>query len=199
MELLFKDLLIHEIVLLGLGVLLFFVLIITFIIYVYKNGPVKKLLLFFPFPIIMIAYPSIQGIEIAENKIKIVKTQEDMMKNPSDSIAIKKTIKYSNHIESRANSIEDFTTISKSNLLLGNSKKAIIFAKKALEEDKNNQIALDLKKLAEYNQSVQKKDSSDLKITKAPNVSPELNSIKKYLKKKHLVTINKVKNENDSL
>ncbi len=189
MKSIFGDLLIYEVVLLGLGILLFFVLITTFIIYVFKNEPVKKLLLFFPFPIIMIAYPSIQGIEIAKDKIRIAKTQEEIMNNPSDSVARKKTEKYANHIEKRANSVKDFTTVSKSNLLLGNTEKAITFAEKALKEDKNNQIALDLKKLAEYNQALQKKDSLYLKRTQAPRVLPELNPVKKYLRKSRLITI----------
>ena len=184
----FDNLHIYEIVLLGLGVLLFFVLITTFIIYVLKNEPVKKLLLFFPFPIIMIAYPSIQGIEIAKDKIKIEKIQEDLMSNPTDSVAREKTTQYTHHIEERASTVKDFNIVSKSNLLLGNTEKAITFADKALQKDKNNQIAFDLKKLAEYNQALQKNDSLFLKNTQIPTVSPELNSVKKHIRKSHLIS-----------
>ena len=192
----FNDLLLYELVLLCLGVLLFLVLIIAFLFYMIKNQPIKKLLLFFPFPIIMIGYPSIQGIEIASDRIKLVKNQEELMNDPTDSVARKKTIEYSKKIEKRAKTSQDLVTVSKSNLILGNSEKAISYANKALEINKNDKNALALKKLAQYNEALQKKDSSYLKQNRVPAVTPELISVKKYIRQNNLaIKQKKVTNE----
>jgi len=185
MNTLFKDLLIYEIVLLGLGVLLFMVLIAALIYFISKDKKIAGLLWFFPLPIIMIGYPSIQGIEIARDRIKIAKNTETIIANPEDSVVLRETAIAVEKIEKRAKTTEDFVILSKTNLVLGNSDKAFKYAELALQKEPNHKIANDLKNLAALNVATFNKDSLTLMNLKKTKVSPQLRPVKRYLTRQH--------------
>lgn len=136
MKTLIQDLHLYELVLLFLGVALFFILIFALIYYILKHQEIKKLLYFFPVPIIMIAYPSIQEINISKDKLALTKYQQEVENNPNDTIARQQLEGLSEKLEKRASTPEDILKISKAQLVLGNSQKAIYYANKATEVEK---------------------------------------------------------------
>jgi|SRR5690606_32703117 len=183
MKRLSEDLLIYEIILLGLGIVLFFISI--FIIYTNKEFHLKKLLIFLPLSIIMIVYPTIKGIEISGDRIKISKNTEIIIEDCNDSLALFKTAKALENLEYRAKTSNDFITISKSNLLLGNEGKAIVYAEKALKQDPHNIVASDLLKLGKFKEIAHANDSIALQQINQITVIPELQHIKHYVKQQY--------------
>ncbi|MBW1297384.1 hypothetical protein [Aquimarina litoralis] len=136
MEALFKDLYLYELVLLFLGVFLFLILSAGLVYYIIKKEEIKKLLLFFPIPILMIGYPSVKEITISSDKIAFSKYQEEYIENPEDTIAKQNLEKLTEKLEERAHSPEDIIQISKAKLLLGNTKEAVQYANKAIKIEK---------------------------------------------------------------
>jgi hypothetical protein len=92
-------------------------------------------------------------VSISKDRITLTKHQEDYMENPRDSVAKQKVEEYTAKLEKRASSPEDIVQISKSYLLLGESRKATSLADKALEKEDEegtaSEEARDIKKLAE--------------------------------------------------
>lgn len=154
MKELFSGLLLYEITLLVLGVFLFLILSAGLLYYIIKKEQIKKLLLFFLLPIVMIGYPSIKEISISKDRISLVKYQDMLIENPEDSVAREKVEEYTGKLEDRASGTDDMIRISKSKLLLGNNKEAVVFANKALAKDSTNQQAQDLKKLLSIQQKM---------------------------------------------
>ncbi|WOD42844.1 hypothetical protein [Hwangdonia lutea] len=135
MEKLFENLFIYEIVLLFLGVFLFMILCGSLVYSIAKKYDIKKLLYFFIVPIIMIAYPSIQEIQIEKDKLAIIKYQDKVKNNPDDEDAKENLAKVTDKLEKRASTPADLAVISKSYLLLEKPEKAISFADKAIYAD----------------------------------------------------------------
>lgn len=161
---LFSGLLLYEITLLILGVILFLILSAGLLYYIIKKEQIKKLLLFFLLPILMIGYPSIKEISVSKDRIALVKYQDMLITNPEDSVAREKVEEYTGKLEERASTTDDMVRISKSNLLLGNSREAAYYANKALDKDSTHEQARDLKKLV----SVQETLKEQLQATDNP-------------------------------
>jgi hypothetical protein len=73
----------YERVLLGLGVLLFVVLLFSLIFLVAKNRSIKPLFLFFALSIVMIAFPGIQKIRFEQGALEFDKAKEAWDKHPT--------------------------------------------------------------------------------------------------------------------
>lgn len=188
---LFSGLLLYELTLLVLGVFLFMILCIGLLYYIIKKEQIKKLLIFFILPIVMIGYPSIKEISISKDKIALVKYQEQLIGNPADSVAREKVEEYTEKLEERATSAEDMIRISKSNLLLGKSKEAAAFAEKAIAKDSTNQKARDIQTLITVQQKMNQRVSDNIvsgsevkqmdSLVNEVEVVEELNSLKPFL------------------
>ncbi|WP_299248479.1 hypothetical protein [uncultured Aquimarina sp.] len=133
MKTLLNDLHLYELILLFLGVFLFLILSAGLVYYILKKEEIKKLLLFFPIPILMIGYPSVKEITISSDKIAFSKYQEEYIQNPNDTITKQRLEELTEKLEERANTPEDIIQISKAKLLLGNAKEAIEYADKAIK------------------------------------------------------------------
>lgn len=164
MKALLNDLYLYELVLLLLGVFLFLILSSGLVYYIIKKEEIKKLLLFFPIPILMIGYPSVKEITISSDKIAFSKYQEEYINNPEDTIAKQNLEKLTEKLEERAHSPEDIIEISKAKLLLGNSKEAVQYANKAIKIEKERK---------------ERTDSESTSITKDPSVNASVNSSQK--------------------
>lgn len=196
MENLFSGLLIYEITLLLLGVFLFLILSIGLLYYIIKKEQIKKLLLFFIVPIVMIGYPSIKEISISKDRIALIKYQDLLVENPSDSVAKEKVEEYTEKLERRAVSSEALVQISKSNLLLGNNDEAVAYANKALVKDNTNQKARDLRELVtvqeKMEEQVRRQPSAISDTTRLKNmiqdveVTDDLNNLKPFMIKRNL-------------
>ncbi|WP_298547906.1 hypothetical protein [uncultured Aquimarina sp.] len=133
MKTLLNDLHLYELILLFLGVFLFLILSAGLVYYILKKEEIKKLLLFFPIPILMIGYPSVKEVTISSDKIAFSKYQEEYIQNPNDTITKQRLEELTEKLEERANTPEDIIQISKAKLLLGNAKEAIEYADKAIK------------------------------------------------------------------
>jgi hypothetical protein len=159
MKNLFDGLFLYEITLLFLGALLFVILCIGLLIYFLKKEPINHLLFFFIIPVIMIGFPGINQISISNDKIELTKNQQKLIDNPNDSVAREKVEQITEKLENRASSPNALVQISTSNLLLGNSEKAIVLADKALASDRENMAAREIKNLASVQMQAQKADT----------------------------------------
>ncbi len=130
---LFDNLFLYEIVLLFLGVFLFMLLCGALVYYIIKKEEIKKLLFFFPIAIIMIGYPSVQEIQIENDKFSLRKFSDRVIENPEDTVAQQELTKVTEKLEKRATNTEDLQAVAEANLLLGNSDKAIQLTNKAIE------------------------------------------------------------------
>ncbi|WP_143273578.1 hypothetical protein [Aquimarina sp. MAR_2010_214] len=144
METILNDLHLYELVLLFLGIFLFLILSAGLVYYIIRKEEIKKLLFFFPIPILMIGYPSVQEVTISGDKIAFSKYQDEYIQNPKDTVVKQKLEALTEKLEERAQTPEDILQISKAKLLLGNTKEAIEYADKAIEvekEDADNETA----------------------------------------------------------
>ncbi len=205
----FNDLYIYEITLLFLGTFLFLILSGGLVYYILKKEEIKKFLLFFPIPILMIAYPSIKELNISRDKIELSKYQKRYQENPEDSIAREKIEELTQELEPRATSEEDLIQISKSNILLGEPEKAMQVADKVIEKNKSNSktvedelsevskedksivvtnTAYQLKRIAKIQQqTIEKKDTSGVsERLKDLKLDPELLKISSVIKKSNV-------------
>ena len=134
MKSLFDNLLLYEVVLMFLGVFLFMLLSAALVYFIIKKRAIKSLLFFFAIPILMIGYPSIQQITISGDKIDLAKYQQKYIENPNDYEAKQALENLTEKLEERAETPEDIVQISKTKLLLGKPKEAIVYANKAIEK-----------------------------------------------------------------
>lgn len=180
----FGDLFLYEKILLGIGILLFFILITMLIYFISRNKKLKGLLIFFPVSIIMIVYPSVQGIEIAKDRLSISRNTHLLVENPNDSTAQDQIIKAIENLENRSKTSEDYVILSKSNFILGNNEKATMYNNRALNQDPGNKNAKDLAKLIQYGKAIQAESYSvTTEEIENINVSSELRPIKTFIKK----------------
>ncbi|NER12063.1 hypothetical protein GWK08_01295 [Leptobacterium flavescens] len=176
MKAFFEDLYPFELVLLFLGVFLFLILCAGLIYYIVKKSEIKRLLMFFPIPIIMIAYPSIKEIQIGDYKIAMKEYKQRLLENPEDKEAEEKLREVTEKLEKRASTSEDIKAVSVANLLLGNSEKVIDLTNKAIEKDaaKSNTLSVDGSDTAantKDNQAVH----TLMEINKLASIQEELN------------------------
>lgn len=186
----FSGLLLYELVLLLLGVILFLILCVGLLFYIIKKEQIKKLLLFFAIPILMIGYPSIKEVSISKDRIALTKYQERFIENPNDTVAKQMVEEYTEKLKDRAASTEDIVQISKSNLLLGKNKEAVEFADKALTREDSNEKAQDIKKLVTVQKAIESagiENQDSVKIDSIVRQIPvveDFNKLKPFLMKK---------------
>lgn len=83
---------IYEIVLLVLGVLLFFTTLIAFIYYIFKNRSIKYILLAFFISIVMIAFPALRKIKFGEFELETKGNLSKFREDPSDTLTYKELV-----------------------------------------------------------------------------------------------------------
>jgi len=132
----FDGLYLFEWVLMALGVILFIVLVIAFFYQLTHNRSVGMLLAFFMVPIAMIGYPSLQSIQISDNKVSLEKKADAVLANPADTTARKDLQQQVEKLRSRPFSDPaTLTTISKAEFALGDDQVAKNNLGKALQKD----------------------------------------------------------------
>ncbi len=144
---LFNNLDLFEIVLLFLGAFLFLLLCGALVYFIVKKEEIKKLLWFYPIPVIMMGYPSIKEISVSIKEIKIQKERialieqaDNVITHPDDTIAQKELMVLAEELEKKASSTEDYKLVAETYLLLGKTDKAINLTNRAV---KDKQAALE--------------------------------------------------------
>lgn len=77
----------YEIILLGMGVFLFLLLSVAFIVLLLRSKPYGRLLPAFGLPILMVGFPGVQSFEISSDAIKIKTQSEAVLKDPANQAA----------------------------------------------------------------------------------------------------------------
>jgi tetratricopeptide (TPR) repeat protein len=132
----FDGLYLFEWVLMALGVILFIVLVIAFFYQLTHNRSVGMLLAFFMVPIAMIGYPSLQSIQISDNKVSLEKKADAVLANPADTTARNELQQQVEKLRSRSFSDPaTLTTLSKAEFALGDDQVAKNNLGKALQKD----------------------------------------------------------------
>ena len=198
-----EDLYLYEIILLILGSLLFLILSGVLVYYVIKKEEIKKLLLFFPISILMIAYPGIKELNISSDRIELITYQEKYENNPEDTEAKEKIAELTDKLALRASSEEDLVLIGKSNVLLQKPENAITITEKVIEKSKKNPTnktssfylkqAYQLKKIAEIQQrtAIQKDTIETINRLNKLELDPEITKISSVVKKQYLRSFKK--------
>jgi len=83
----FDGLHLYEVVLLVLGTLFFIPLAVVIVFQAMKSRPVARLLPFLVVSVVMIGYPGIKTVEIANDKITIETNVQELDKNPTNAAA----------------------------------------------------------------------------------------------------------------
>lgn len=131
---LFEGMEVHEILLMGLGGLLFFVLIFILLYFVVKNRPIKSILVFFMLPVLMIGFSSFKKIEflglIAEFEEKIEKL--DRKEDPSEKDKLELNQLITKIEKKRIATSGTLFSISKANAIVGDTLQAIDYAEQSI-------------------------------------------------------------------
>jgi hypothetical protein len=98
---LLEGLLLHEIIFLFLGILLFLVLLFVLVYYVIMSRKIKTLPAFFIIPIIMIGWPSIEKIKFSGSLGSLEMALKSLQADPSDPAALAVVQEGISEIESR--------------------------------------------------------------------------------------------------
>lgn len=140
----------YEIVMLVLGVLLFLVLILAFVVLVMRGKPYGKLFAFFAIPVLMVGFPGVKSFEFSESVIKVEKYTRALQVNPTDKNLRESLAKEVASVSARP--LVDphvSVTIARAQIALGDNAAADGNVKKALKEAPQLPAALELKKRIE--------------------------------------------------
>jgi tetratricopeptide (TPR) repeat protein len=145
----------YEVVLLSLGVLLFMVLILAFLVLVMRGKPYGKILMSFAIPILMVGFPSVKSFEISESAVKIEKYTRALQEDPTDKNARASLEKEVKSVSDRPlNDPHVSVTIARAQIALGDNTAAEANVKKALKEAPQLPAALELKKRIELDRNL---------------------------------------------
>ncbi len=115
----------YEILMLGLGSLLFLVLLTILIIFVAQKREFKTaFLLFFIVPIVMIAWPGLEKIQINKDGVNLSKAVEEYEKEKTPENEKKLVAAVEDASKRDVDDIDVNKNLSKGHLLLNNDKKA---------------------------------------------------------------------------
>ena len=130
---LLEGLLLHEIVFLLLGILLFLVLLFVLVYFVINGRALKRLPLFFMIPIIMIGWPSIEKIKFSGSLGSLEMALKSLQANPSDPAALAAVQEGISEIESRPVFKSSTQRIlSNAQVAIGDTVKAIDYLDRTL-------------------------------------------------------------------
>ena len=144
-----------EVVLLVLGIVLFIVLLIAFLRCVFRDKPYTGLLVFFVLPIAMIAYPSIQSIQVGEGTVTIATKTAQLAQNPNDQqlrVSLQADVAKLNARPIR--DAQTTSTLAEAQFALGNETAAQTNLQKALNANPKLAAATQLQKKIQLTQKL---------------------------------------------
>jgi hypothetical protein len=180
MEPYLEGLMLHDIILMVLGTLMFLVLLGGLVLQILRHEPVGKLqLIGFIIPALMIAYPSIQKVAFSKNVIELEKITQEVVKNPADTAAVRELQEKLHAVENRKpSSAETLAQLSKSNYALGNKTKAQSYAESSLEKEPVNAAAQGVKAAIELEKSVKEMQKNPGNLEMEARVDENIQTIK---------------------
>jgi len=134
----------YEIIMLGMGVLLFLLLGIAFVVLLTRSKPYGRLLPAFGLPIVMVGFPAIQSIEISSDAVKVKTSADRLLSEPTDKEARASLTRAVSSLSARP--IRDPATS------LGIARAQIALGQNAQAEKKIDQVLAGSPQLAEAQQ-----------------------------------------------
>lgn len=161
-------LMLHDIVLIILGALMFLILLGGLGVKIVKSEEVSKLyLLGFLIPILMIGFPSIQRLSFSRDLIELEKLAKEVSENPENTLARAQLDEKIESVGPRAKSVESKQKVAESYLAGDQPEKARETAKEVLEQDPDNLTAKGIVSVVEAETEFRHLES------KTEGVSPE--------------------------
>lgn len=176
----------YEIVMLVLGIILFFILSAQLVL---NNKEKKNSVYSFIIPIIMMGYPGIQEIIFESGKITIKSKTESIIDNDMpDEEELVQFEKGLDKFARRVKTAEDISIAVEGYMVIGKTEKAIVIANKGLEQYSDDKKLLQMKHIAKNYKNVQIHPNNidvSKKFDESINLSTEVNrKIKNYYKQK---------------
>ena len=151
---LLDGLLLHDILLMVLGAMLFLVLLGGLVIRLVRNQPVNRgMQWFFVLPALMIAYPGTQRLAFSKGLIELEKRTETVIQNPGDTTQLQALEEQLLVVEKRPlRSIEALEITAKAHYLNGNLDEAASRAGEIMRREPKNQTGSALVQLVTHDQ-----------------------------------------------
>lgn len=139
-----EGLLLHEIVFLFLGILLFLVLLFVLVYFVLNKRAIKSLPFFFVIPIIMIGWPSIEKIKFSGSLGSLELALKNLKANPSDATALAAVHESMEKIEKRpVSSPTTLLTLADARAAVGDTTEALTYVTRVLKDQPDLPAAID--------------------------------------------------------
>jgi tetratricopeptide (TPR) repeat protein len=136
MEKLFDGLYLHDIVLIVLGSILFFVVLFMLLYNTIKQRSIKSFLPFLLVPVIMIGYPGFQSMSFMGDILNIEKLKNQVAQDPTNETAKRELAELLDNVENRPiRSAETMIRLSRAYEVIGNIDRAEVYADAALAKD----------------------------------------------------------------
>ncbi len=186
-------LLLYEIILMGLGILMFLALLSILIVFAVQGKPFRSLLWFFVISVVMIAYPSFQSFRYKDWGVDFQKKAKELEANPKDTAAAKAITEQLEKIDPARveENAEILTTAAKAQEATGNLEKAAKNIEKAAKVKPQSKEIQKTQKEIQKKIEVKEKFNNDIralndgiqKIEKNPNDVQTVTAVKEQLNK----------------
>jgi len=143
----------YEIVIMGLGALLFVVMLIGLAAYLIKGKPVTGLVVFFVVSLAMLGYPGLKSLQYKDGVVSLEFNEQKLQQNPEDAQARAGLNRGLSIVDGRPTDAKASLTIAKALWALGNEQAAVTSLQPALGSQATTQDATALNQRI---QSVQK-------------------------------------------
>ena len=139
-----EGLLLHEIIFLFLGILLFLVLLFVLVYFVLNKRAIKSLPFFFVIPILMIGWPSVEKIKFSGALGDLEIALRNLEVNPSDSTALAAVHEGIDRIEKRpVSNATTLLTLADARAAVGDTTEALTYVTRVLKDQPDLPAAID--------------------------------------------------------
>ncbi|WP_257670959.1 hypothetical protein [Parapedobacter tibetensis] len=157
-EILTDGLLLHEVILLMLGSLLFLVLLFLVLLFAFRRERLRSLLFFFTIPLVMIGWPSITKIQISQAGIALENNLRNYQVDPANKESREALQASMEVLENKGvQNPESLVNIAKAKYLLGKDTEALQTIDRIPDEVKDEVGADELKATIAITQDIERK------------------------------------------
>jgi len=156
----------YEVVIMGLGALLFVVMLIALAAYLIKGKSVTGLVVFFVLSLGMLGFPGLKSLQYKDGLVTLEFNEQQLQQNPENMQAREGLSKGLQAVEDRPADAKASLTIAKAQWALGNEQAAVKSLQPALGSQTTTQDAIALKQRIE---SVQKLDDLTAQAEQNPS------------------------------
>lgn len=168
-----EGLLLHEIIFLFLGILLFLVLLFVLVYYVLNRRAIKALPFFFVIPVIMIGWPGIEKIKFSGTLGSLEMALKNLEADPSDSAALAAVNEGISKIGDRpVSNPATVLTLADAQAVLGDTAKAVDYLDRTLTAQPGDTAAAIRKATLIFKRPLMQQEVEKLKQDLRPTKKP---------------------------